>query len=284
MPRWPRPWLLGWLSVAITVGVCAAQTIPSLPAPAPAPAFDDPTAAKVTVLVGDVSVLRGSYPWVLNVGDAVRVQQVIITGEQSYARLELSDGSEFEVFPNSRVTFRNNPGDWRDLLDVWLGKVKVYIQKLGGEPNPHRIFTPTAVISVRGTVFEVSVEDEEESTLVAVNEGQVAVRHRLIGESNEKLVSAGEYLRVYRDVPLARSVIDKGETVQRGFRAAMDVLYTIIVNSRNGGGIATPGGGGTVPGGGGGPTLPGDTGGGDAPTTPSDTSPPVGPPPPPPGG
>ena len=57
-----------------------------------------------------------------------------------------------------------------------FGRVKVHIQKLGGQPNNNRVTTPTAVISVRGTIFDVSVEDGE-STLVAVEEGLVEVRH-----------------------------------------------------------------------------------------------------------
>ena len=290
MTGWPKSRLLRWLSLAIVAGVCAAQTPPPnlTPAPLPAPqlppappeASTDPTAATVVTLVGDVSVLKDSYPWILNVGDTVKVRQVIISGPESYAVFRLSDGSQFQVFPNSRVTFRNNPSDWRDLLDVWLGKVKVYIQKLGDQPNPHRIFTPTAVISVRGTVFEVAVEDEADTTLVAVDEGQVSVRHRLIGESNEKILNPGEYIRVYKDVPLAKSVIDKTELIQRAGRALTDVIYIIVTRTGGGGGVPGAGGGAS-----GGPTLPGDTGstGGDTPPAPGENTPPVGAPPPPPG-
>ena len=288
MARSPKHWLLGWLAIAITAGVCSAQTVPpdliptpqTQPLPAPERISADDTAARVVMLEGDVSVLRDSYPWVLRVGDAVTPRQVILTGEESYAVFELSDGSRFEVFPNSRVTFRDNPGDWGDLLDLWLGRVKVYIQRLGGQPNPNQVFTPTAVISVRGTVFEVAVEDEEDTTLVAVDEGQVSVRHRLIGESSEKVLNAGEYLRVYRDTPLARSVIDKGTVIQRVSRAAADALYTVILR---GGGSSTPTSGapaGGVPAGGG-PTLPGDTGGETPPAAGGDDAPPSGPPPPP---
>jgi len=204
---------------------------------------------------------------------------VILTGEESYAVFQLSDGSRFEIFPNSRVIFRDNPGDWGDLLDLWLGRVKVYIQKLGGQPNPNRVFTPTAVISVRGTVFEVAVEDEDDTTLVAVDEGQVSVRHRLIGESNEKLVNAGEYLRVFRDTPLARSLVDKGTLIQRVSRAAADALHTVILHGGSSG-APVGGSGGTVPTSGG-TTLPGDTDGGAPPSSGGEDVPPTGPPPPP---
>src|SRR5271165_2613339 len=143
------------------------------------PAQAESGAAKVITLNGQVSVLRDDAPWVLNVGDAVQPRQIVITGPDGFAVLQVSDGSTFEVFPNARVVFRENAGSWRDLLDVLLGRVKVHIQKLGGQPNYNRVRTPTAVISVRGTVFDVAIEDEDDTTLVSVEEGQVGVQHLL---------------------------------------------------------------------------------------------------------
>jgi hypothetical protein len=220
------------------------------------------------------------------VGEAVLPQQVILTGPDGFAVFELSDGSSFEVFPNSRVTFRANPGDWKDLLDLWLGRVKIYIQTLGDRPNRNRIFTPTAVISVRGTVFDVMIEDEEDTTLVSVDEGLVDVRHRLIGESNSKLVHPGGYVRVYRNEPLARQTIDKNALFGRILRASSEALFQVLIQTRTG--TTIPGGGPTATGGG--PPLPGDTGGGSEPAPPSSggssapttvPAPPSAPPPPP---
>ncbi len=281
-------WLLGLMALAVTAGVSFGQAIaPPLP---PMPAH--PAAAKVVSLAGEVSVLRGdSYPWALQVGDSVSPQQVVLTGPDGYAVFELADGSSFHVFPNSRLTFRNNPGDWRDLLDLWLGQVKVFIRKLGGQPVRSRVFTPTAVISVRGTIFHVMIEDENDTTLIAVDEGVVDVRHRLIGESKSKLVSAGEYIRVFKNEPLARQAVDKGALVERMLRASAEALYTVIMNSPGGGSAGS--GGAPPPGGaGGGPTLPGDTGGstppppsgGDSQPAPPPPGAPPPPPPPPPGG
>jgi len=278
-----------WFALTAAVAVCSAQTFsPNPPHAAPdrAATSAGPEAARVVSVTGQVSVLRDSYPWVLNPGDAVRAQQIIVTGPDGFAVFQLADGSSFHVFPNSRVSFRTNPGDWRDLLDVWIGRVKVFIQKFGNQPNPNRIFTPTAVISVRGTVFDVAIEDDEDTTLVAVEEGQVVVRHRLIGASKEKVVNAGEYLRVYKDAPLARQAFPAGPVVERGLRAAWEALYTVLVNSRGSPGVPGAGSpGGTIPSGGGGPTLPGDTGSAPAPSPPGGSPPapaPLPPPPPPP--
>ncbi len=260
-----------WLIVAaLTLAVCPAQTLPQPATPA----------AKVIQLVGQVSVLRDSQPWALSVGDAVQVRQVIVTGPDGMATFEVSDGSTFDIYPNSRVTFRNNPGDWKDLLDMWMGRIRVHIQKLGGMPNHNRVRTPTAVISVRGTIFDVALEDELDTTLVSVEEGQVAVQHALLPRGEPKLINAGEYIRVYKDQPLAKKLIDKGSAVREGLRAVVDAFYTLIY--RSSGRVA---GRGPIPGGGtGGPTVPGDTGA----TPPPPPPPPPGdpsatPPPPPPG-
>lgn len=227
--------------------------------------------ARVVSLEGSVSVLKDGYPWALRVGDTVDVGQMIVSGPDGLAVLRLEDGSAFYVFPNSRVTFRSNRGSLGDLLDLWIGRVKFYIRRLGGQPAYHRVFTPTAVISVRGTVFEVAVEDEDDTTLVAVEEGVVEVRHRLIGESKPRLVRAGEYLRVYKNVPLARSRTGGWTWIQRASRVAADVVYGILLHSQHGGAARTPEVGlPPSPSPGGGVALPGDTPAPAPPPPPSD--------------
>lgn len=198
-------------------------------------------AAKVITLNGQVSVLRDNSPWVLNLGDSVQPQQVIITGPDGFAVFQVSDGSTFEVFSNARVVFRENYGSWRDLLDVLLGRVKVHIQKLGGQPNYNRVRTPTAVISVRGTIFDVAIEDEDDTTLVSVEEGQVGVLH-LLKPGPERILNPGESIRVFRNQALAQTTIDKDSVIREFLRRAEQAAYEIVYR----GGV--PGaGGGTIP-------------------------------------
>ena len=230
---------------------------------------DKQYSAQVLQLTGQVSVLKNREPWVLNVGDWVQTRQQIVTGGNGYALFQVSDGSTFEVFANSHVVFRNNSGDWKDLLDLFLGRVKVHVQKFGGQPNPNRVTTPTAVISVRGTIFDVQIEDEDATTLVLVEEGIVSVRHALIPSSAPKILSEGEYLRVYKTQPIAKANFDKGSALKRALQVASDAVSTALNRIPRAGGGSGSGGGIPAPGGGG---LPGDTG----------ATPPPPPPPPPP--
>jgi len=223
-----------WLLMAATLSVCLAQTIPSLPLPTDG-------AARVMALAGRVSVVKDTGQWALNVGDLVQVRQLIETGPDGYAQFRVADGSTFEVYPDSKVVFRVNSGNWRDLLDVSIGRIKTHIQKLGGQPNHNRVHTPTAVISVRGTTFDVEVKDNGE-TLVLVEEGQVAVEHRLV-PGGIKLLNPGEWLRVYPNEPLSKGQMDNGSIQRAVFRALSDALYTILSQGRMGsvGGAHVPG-------------------------------------------
>lgn len=222
------------LLMAAIVVVCPAQMPPS----------DSVSyAAKVVTAEGQVSVLKDSYPWALSAGDTIQVKQIIVTGPDGHALFQVSDGSTFEVFPNSQVIFRKNAPNWGDLLDVLVGKIRVQIQKLGGQPNPNRVHTPAAVISVRGTIFEVSVDDDEQTTLVAVDEGTVEVQHALLPRGAPKLVAAGESIRVYKSEPLEARVIDKGGLFRQVLKMAYDAAFTIATHQTRTAGISLPGGG-----------------------------------------
>src|SRR5580698_702734 len=144
--------------------------------------------------------MRDSTPWALNLGDLVQPHQVIVTGADGYGVFEIADGSKFEDFPKSHVVFRANRGDWRDLLEVFLGKVRVQIEHPGGLPNNNKVRTPTAVVSVRGTIFDVTVEDADSTTLVVDEEGSVEVRH-LLRVSDPKILGPGDSIRVYKNEP-----------------------------------------------------------------------------------
>jgi hypothetical protein len=180
-------------------------------------------AGRVLTLSGQVSVERERELWAVHPTDLIQPGQVIVTGPEGYALLQLDDGSRFEVFADSRVVFRANRGDWRDLIDIVLGKVKVHIEKLGGRPNPYRVNSATALIAVRGTTFEVGVL-RDESTTVAVEEGVVAVTHKLL-PTKEVLLTSGETLVVRPGEPLMPASVGKaGSVVVRGLEQVLQAM------------------------------------------------------------
>ncbi|TAM95582.1 MAG: hypothetical protein EPN45_22585, partial [Rhizobiaceae bacterium] len=93
---------------------------------------------------------------------------------------------------------------------LFLGSIKVHIEKLSGRPNPQKMTTPTAIIAVRGTMFSVFV-DETDATLVAVDEGTVAVANRRT-PSEEVLLHGGQRVWVRGAQPPARAQAFRGRS------------------------------------------------------------------------
>jgi hypothetical protein len=256
----------GKLSLLIAAAVLLCSSVSSAQvAPFGAASY----AAKVITQTGQVSIFKDAQPWALGVGDAVQAKDLIVTGADGHALLQVSDGSTFEVFPNSRVVFRKNPPNWKDFIDVLVGRVRVHIEHFGNTPNPNRVLTPTAVISVRGTTFDISVDDDDETTLVEVEEGTVEVQHALLPRGNSRVLNTGESLRVYRSEPIAKN-IDKGSIARQALRSMADAVVTMATRSP-----ATSAG---SIGGIGGPV--GTGGAGDTQKVPPPPAPPAPPPPP----
>jgi hypothetical protein len=244
--------------------------------------------ARVLVQTGNVNYVKDSsgYTFALMDKTVLMPGYTVKTGSDGYAKFQVPDGSTFEVFPNSEVVYTKTESI-PDLLNVWLGRVKVMIQHLPGVPNPNRVTTPTALISVRGTIFDVDVEDMDGTTVVALDQGIVDVKHRL-KPGNPVQLLPGQLIRVYPNQPLAR-LSDTGGKLHNALkvieRAVYDALYTRPGGTSTGGGgnIPTTGGhqgdngtgkttangGNTTPGTGSAPGAPGAPGTGSAPTAPT---------------
>ncbi len=195
----------------------------------------------------------------LFVGNVVRAQQTIVTGPDSYAKFRLPDNSTFEVFEKSTVQFPRRSrlvvSDERD-----PGRVKIFIDHSKG-PNSNSVTTPTAVISVRGTVFDVIVEDTDGTTFVVCDEGAVQVRN-LTAPGGEPILRPGDSIRIFRGQGLMGKQINKDPIFQGILRAARDAMQ-VALQGRVGG--VGPGIGGTpVPAGGAGGGAQGDKGKGGA--------------------
>jgi ferric-dicitrate binding protein FerR (iron transport regulator) len=219
--------------------------------------------AKLISMSGQVSVLRGSATWALNVGDLIQPQQTVITGPDGMAKFQVADGSTFDVFPSSQIVFRNNPGSLQDLVDVFLGKIKVKIEHFGNVPNHNTVRTPTAVIAVRGTIFDVDVSGTDETTQVLCEEGRVEVFHLNSPGSQSRVLNPGESVTVFKNQPIAKNTVDRGAIMQKVFRAMSDAADQILLHRGSGatgsgssttstasgdkGGTPTPTGGGAPP-------------------------------------
>ncbi len=152
---------------------------------------------QMTAVKGKVSLVRGpASPVLLRTHDTVKAGDEILTDHKSSATIRMPDGSTVRIYPDSHVVLRGATGSWNEFLHVFLGSVRVQIEKLSGRPNPKTLTTPTAIIAVRGTIFSVSV-DKTGDTQVGVGEGLVSVASQ-IQPKEEVMLKPGQSCWVRR--------------------------------------------------------------------------------------
>lgn len=160
--------------------------------------------ARITAIEGQVEIRR--YPSnqpvpvkiAFKVEDRLSAGDTIVTGKNGRLVLGLSDGSQAVIASKTTVIIKDLSESPRTLFEVIKGKTRIQIEKLGGQPNPYRVNTPTAVIAVRGTIFDVLVEDNQ--TEVFLHEGEVAVTNLLL-PAQPIFLSAGQTTRVLMQRP-----------------------------------------------------------------------------------
>ena len=128
----------------------------------------------------------------------VLVGDVIKTNAGGRVILGLADGSQAIISENTTVEIKDLRNSPRTIFNVLRGKTRIKIEKMGGKPNPYRVTTPTTVIAVRGTVFDVFVKNER--TEVYVNEGEVSVIN-ILTPAQEIILAPGQFTRVELSAP-----------------------------------------------------------------------------------
>lgn len=130
---------------------------------------DDVRGAKILDLRGKVEVRTGGGSWQPATKDMQLYEKdEVRTGDDGFVSLELDKTGEtgtFELPAKSHLrlsTLKRDKatGDKTTYLDLALGKVLVHAEKLEGA-SKFEVKTPNASAGVRGTVFEVSVDEGE---------------------------------------------------------------------------------------------------------------------------
>jgi ferric-dicitrate binding protein FerR (iron transport regulator) len=144
------------------------------PAQNPVPTALPLGSATVAEAKGEVKILAPQGSEIAPQRGALLPAETKISTAKGSVLLDLADGSQVLVKPNSNVVLEapeQGKGYWLELL---LGKIHAKVQKRLGNAPSFRMGTPTAVITVRGTRFTVDV-DKKEHTYVEVYEGLVEV-------------------------------------------------------------------------------------------------------------
>jgi FecR protein len=153
--------------------------------------------ATVSDFKGKVSIQLPGQAVLAPTRGALLPPDSIVNTEDGRLLLHLSDGSDILVQSHTRLVLKQPESNSWHYLQLILGKIHSQIQhRLGGTPA-FQLGTPSAVISVRGTVFDVEV-DTRGNTELDVEEGRVELSSKE-GRGESVMVTAGFSSRVGTD-------------------------------------------------------------------------------------
>lgn len=139
----------------------------ALMVPAGASAEDQPRQASILEVRGQVLTRLAGGAWQpAKVGTILKEKDEVRTGTGSFAKIRLDGGKVGDVDLQEKSYFRlhtmgmDAKGNKTTLLDLAIGKVLIHAQKLKGN-SKFEVRTPTATTGVRGTVFQVSVDEKK---------------------------------------------------------------------------------------------------------------------------
>jgi hypothetical protein len=159
------------------------------------PAVSAPYAgATISDFKGKVSIQLPAQAFSSPLRGEVLPPDTTVSTDEGRLLLKLSDGSDVLVRPYTKLLLKQPETNGWKYFQIVLGRVRTQIQKrLGGSPA-FQIGTPSAVISVRGTKFDVEV-DRRGFTQVDVDEGVVELE-AVTGRGESVMITAGFSSRV----------------------------------------------------------------------------------------
>ena len=164
--------------LAAGFGVLLAVAVAST---TPASSATEGEIGTAVVTVKRVTGYLGQQERPLSVGERVHLDEILETGPDSHAELELDDDTKLALGPNGRLILDDyvfsgsDQGSGRIALNVLKGAFRFITGE--NDKDSYRIDTPSATIGVLGTVFDLYVIDDDE-TVVLLLEGSLEVCSR----------------------------------------------------------------------------------------------------------
>lgn len=147
-------------------------------------------AGTVKMVLGQVSIESKGASRPAAVNDRLEGGEIIVTGPDSLADILMGDRGYVRVRERTRVSFASlaKGGDQSD-LELTMGSVMVFINKLT-RGKSYEAKAPTQVVAVRGTIFQMT--GEEEGSRVDVLSGSVDVSPVVRGEVQRQITQLVE--------------------------------------------------------------------------------------------
>lgn len=163
--------------------------------------------ATLSYFKGNISIFRKKALIYPETNMRIYPGDSIVTAEESTAEITYEDGSVSSVLPNSVLkvgTLKKENGRFTTKIKTWVGSVLCKVQKLR-KGDAFQVYTPTAVATVRGTVFEASVSKDDETSFNILS-GELLAKSLVEGAKTYLLKDKFKYLVGKDGVPNVREL------------------------------------------------------------------------------
>lgn len=181
-----------------------------------APTIASASVGVFTDVVGDTRIQRAEYYLAAAPGVEVEEDDILETGDNANAQVEMKDGTILKLGARSRLLladfkFDNDGNVIAAGLDILSGWLRFAVAKLRRADSRYDINTPTMTIGIRGTEGVIEVADTRGGLFL--EEGEVAVH---AADAGSAPVRAGEFIERTQGRPFARA-----SALPPAFRARM---------------------------------------------------------------
>jgi hypothetical protein len=157
-----------------------------------------------TSITGETRIQRADAYLAAATGVEVEEDDIVETGVNAEAQMEMNDGTAIRLGANSRLLVSDYKLDGNKSvltagLEVLSGWMRFAVARLRGPDSRFDINTPTMTVGIRGTEGVIEAGNERGGLLL--EEGEVAVRAPQVGSMP---VRSGEYIERARGRPFAR--------------------------------------------------------------------------------
>jgi hypothetical protein len=180
----------------------------------------------VTFLCGAATMTVGGSSAALDIGTAVPVDATVTTDKDGVCEIQFADFGSIHIAEGSTLVVKKFVADsthTESEMQLTAGKVVCKVKKLSGDDS-FQIRTPEMVCGVRGTVFQVSRE-ENKPVKIAVSEGSVAVYPPSVGTTDKLAAPIAE--EVHECAPVVAAGQEAAVTAEK--MQALDQTLTTIV-------------------------------------------------------
>ena len=176
--------------LALAVGLAEAQEQQGAASPASAPF----AGATISDWKGKIQLNLPGQPPSAPARSEILPAGTVLQTESGRLLLHLNDGSQILIGPHTRLLVQQPAPSDHSYFQILFGRIRAFVSKQTGGAAPFQLGTPSAVIAVRGTEFDIEV-NRLHVTQVDVFEGLVEVSGRR-GTGRSVLLEPGFSTRV----------------------------------------------------------------------------------------